>query len=94
MWELRFEMSEDYRHKSLVGEVPPAALEWLESHWEVLPRDGWCLTGTLTGGSTGKTAKLAEVEQLLLTEEGGEVRVARTFTYPEEEVDLTNPPPV
>jgi hypothetical protein len=86
MWEIYFEMCEDYRHKSTVGAVPPEALQWLESHWELLPTNGWEITGTLRGGD-GTPPTLHEVEQLVVND--GTVRVVtRTITHPPEVVTL------
>ena len=86
-WIVRFEMAEDFRHKQLVGEVPPAALQWLSSHWELLPRDGWVTRGSLRGGDN-QTAWLSEEEQLFLTHESGEKQLLPQTVTREEEVSL------
>ena len=87
-WIVRFEMAEDFRHKQLVGAVPPAALQWLESHWELLPRDGWVARGSLRGSGALPTAWLSEEEQMILSHESGEkTLLPQTVTW-EEEVSL------
>jgi hypothetical protein len=87
-WIVRFEMAEDFRHKQLVGEVPPAALQWLSSHWELLPRDGWVTRGSLRGSEALQTAWLSEEEQLVLSHENGEKQLLPQTVTREEEVSL------
>ena len=86
MWELHFEFSEDYRHKSTVGEVPQAALVWLENHWELLPRDGWQHEGSLKG-EPGKPAVMRETMKLVVSNDHDEA-VVKSQSEEVEEVTL------
>ena len=83
MWELHFEFSEDYRHKSLVGDVPPVALQWLENKWELLPRDGWQHEGTLKG-EPGKPAVMRETMSLVVKNDHDEAVVKSQLETVEE----------
>jgi len=85
MWELHFEFSEDYRHKSLVGDVPQAALVWLEEKWELLPRDGWQHEGSLKG-EPGKPAVLRETMNLVGKNDHDEAVVKSSLEEVEEVV--------
>jgi hypothetical protein len=87
-WVVRFEMAEDFRHKELVGAVPENALQWLENHWEFLPRDGWVTLGSLRGSEALQTAWLSEEEQLVLSHENGEKTLLPQTVTREEEVSL------
>ena len=84
MWELNFEFSEDYRHKSTVGDVPPKALEWLEDKWELLPRDGWQHNGSLKGETGKPAAVLLETMKLVVNNDHDERCVTRSSEWTEE----------
>ena len=85
LWRLYFEMAEDYRYKQEIGEVPPAALSWLEDHWEVLPVDNDQVTGELVGTPDG--VFLYETTEVVSKHEDW-VEVLRTRTHAPERVEL------
>ena len=85
IWRLYFEMAEDYRYKQEIGEVPPAALSWLEDHWEVLPVDNDQVTGELVGTPDG--VFLYETTEVVSKHEDW-VEVLRTRTHAPERVEL------
>ena len=85
LWRLYFEMAEDYRHKQLIGEVPEAALSWLEDHWEVLPVDNDQVTGELQ--ATPEGVFLYETTEVVRKHDDY-TEVVKTTVHPPERVEL------
>jgi len=85
VWRLYFEMAEGHRYKQAIGEVPQAALAWLEDHWELLPRNGEMVTGELQGTPSGvwwyETTEKTRSD-------GDRVEVVATTVHAPERVEL------